>query len=192
MRFAIDTYEREIERYGGEYSIDWAEQLFSIDSESVLLLLRLLGRHCPLLRVELAVFGLDFLFQRLGCSTSQRLTFFKGIAPPRHESGSTFRERKRVLQALLGSRDDPSVAGTTRDISIALEKYAPAISDIGRRLRELEADGQMVLPLDAVFRSFAHMHCNRIGLDITTERLAYGLLARGYVTLKSLSKPDDI
>jgi thiopeptide-type bacteriocin biosynthesis protein len=190
MRFAIETYEREIERYGGEHSIDWAEQLFSHDSESALALLRLLDRQCPLLRVELAVLGLDFLFRGLGCSNAQRLAFFKGIAPPRQESGPAFRQRKRVLQAIVGSHEDSSVAETIRAFSSALERYGPAIFEIGRRLLELEAQGLLAVPLDDVFKSCAHMHCNRVGLDATAERLAYGLLARSYATLQTSSRPD--
>src|SRR5260370_9733860 len=118
MRFALDTYEREIERYGGVNSIDDAEKLFAYDSESILSILRFLGRDCPLRRVEFAVFGLDSLFQTLGCSSSERLVLFQSIAAPREESGKVYRERRQVLQTLAGSRSDPSRArliGTLRN-----------------------------------------------------------------------------
>jgi thiopeptide-type bacteriocin biosynthesis protein len=188
MRFALDTYEREIERYGGVTSIDDAEKLFAYDSEAILSILRLLGRDCPLRRVEFAVFGLDSLFQTLGCSSSDRLALFQSIAAPREESGAVYRERRATLQALAGSTCDPSVARSIDTIRSAVGTHASDLSEIGRHLRDFEQEGQLVRPLNSVFRSLAHMHCNRLGLDVAKEKLAYGLLTRGYDTLHAVSR----
>src|SRR5437879_4076445 len=35
LRFAFDTYDREIERYGGELGMEVAEKIFAVDSASV-------------------------------------------------------------------------------------------------------------------------------------------------------------
>lgn len=188
LRFAIDTYEPEIERYGGIDAIDLAEELFFLDSASVLALLRLLGPRCPLRRVELAVFGLDFLFGTLGCSPVQKRGLFKGMGAPRQESGPVFRERKGVLQALAGLHQDSSFSKIIDEMSRAVEPNAAAIEDVGARLRALEPEGRLVPALDAIYRSFAHMHCNRLGLDGATEKLAYGLLTRTYDTLRAFSE----
>jgi thiopeptide-type bacteriocin biosynthesis protein len=187
-RFAVDTYEREIDRYGGAHAIEIAEQLFCLDSESALGMLRLLGPRYPLRRVELALAGIDFLFQKMGYSSFDRLALFNGVAQFRHEASAVYRERKTVLQALIGGHDDPSLAEAIKSTFGVLEKNAPSISDLWCRLQQVNAEGRLTLSLDAVFKSFAHMHCNRMGLDMTDERLAYGLLVRSYDSLHAFSR----
>ncbi len=190
MRFAIDTYEREIERYGGLSSIENAERLFCFDSQAVVAMLRAAGADSPVRPVELAVFGLDSLFQKLGCNLEQRLALFKSVAAPREESGPIYRERKAILQTLGGAKLDSPFSGAIHKIKSALDQNSAAIADIGQRFRELDAQGGLARPLDNVFRSIAHMHCNRVGLDQPAERLAYGLLTRSYETSIALSKQN--
>jgi thiopeptide-type bacteriocin biosynthesis protein len=187
LRFAIDTYEPEIERYGGIEAIDLAEELFALDSELTLALLRFLDPQ-GLRRVELAVFGLNFLFEKLGWSLEDRRELFKGIAAPRMESGDEYRERKAVLQALVGWDDDLLLDKSVKEMARALEPVAAAIEDVGWRLRTLDQDGRLAPPLHFICRSFAHMHCNRLGLNGATERLAYGLLTRSYDALQARSR----
>jgi thiopeptide-type bacteriocin biosynthesis protein len=190
LRFAIDTYEPEIERYGGTAAIDLAEELFFLDSESVLRLQRFLGPGCPLSRVELAVYGLDFLSKNLGCEGAERRSLFKGIGAPRRESGRAFRERKRVLEALVGLRPERSLGNILDELSRAVEANAEAIHGVGSRFRALDREGRLATPLDAIYRSFAHMHCNRLGLDSANEKLAYGLLTRSYDALQAFSRQE--
>jgi thiopeptide-type bacteriocin biosynthesis protein len=192
LRFAIDTYEREIERYGGDDAIDIAEDLFSIDSESVLTLLRFLGPRSPLVRVDLAVFGLNYLLDSIGCSVAQRLALLKDISAPRRESGPVYRERKGVLQALVGLQHNSALARIINEMSHAMEPNTARILDIGWRFRALDECGELTLPLNAIFRSFAHMQCNRLGLDVTSEKLAYGLLMRSYEALHAISTEKNV
>jgi thiopeptide-type bacteriocin biosynthesis protein len=192
LRFCVDTYEREIERYGGDYAMESAERLFCADSESALEMLSFLGPESPLQRIELAVFGLDFLFRKLGCSAPERLALVEDMAAPRLLSGIEYRQRKAVLQAMFGIRHEPRLAKTIGGVLIALEKNAPAIAEVGRQLVELESEGNLSRPLDSIFRGFAHMACNRMGLDAASEKKAYGLLVRSYDTLHALSAPPQV
>jgi lantibiotic biosynthesis protein len=188
LRFTIDTYDREIERYGGLATIGSAERLFCIDSESVLTMLQHFSPACPLRRVELAVFSLAFLLGALGCSFEQRLTLFKGITALREESSAAYRERKAILQLPAGPPNDPAIARALTQLLRTLEANAPGISEIGRCFLELDAYERLAVPLPNILRSLAHMHCNRLGLDIATERLAYGLLTRAYDAWNAVSK----
>lgn len=187
QRFAIDTYEPEIERYGGIDAIDLAEELFSLDSELTLRLLRFIESH-GLRRVELTVFGLDFLFERLGCDFVRRRAILSPMTAARHESGAAYRERKWVFESLLGLRDVSPLADLISQMSRAVEPTGIAIADLGWKLRALNQEGRLTPPLDVICRSFAHMHCNRIGLDTTTEKLAYGLLMRSYDSLQAFPR----
>ena len=187
LRFAIDTYEPEIERYGGVDAIGLAEELFCLDSESVVGLLRLFGSQCPLRRVEVALFGLDFLFGTMGCSPVQKREIFKGMGAGGKESGPVYRERKRVLRVLMGLQQDSSLGKIIGEMSRAVEPNSAAIEDVGWRFRAMDPEGRLAPPLEAIYRSFAHMHCNRLGLDSATERLAYSLLTRSYEALRAVS-----
>jgi lantibiotic biosynthesis protein len=186
LRFAIDSYEREIERYGGGEGIGLAEELFFVNSESALALLPFLGSHSALLRVEAVVFSLDLLFEKLGCSALRRSELFKDTGA-RRESGIAYRRRKEVLQSLLGPRRGSPLSEVARDMLEAVEPALGAVAEIGRRLRALEDEGRLSLSLRAIYKSIAHMHCNRFSLDAANERLAYGLLTRTYAACQALS-----
>ena len=187
LRFAIDTYDREIERYGGMTTIGDVERLFSMDSESALTMLRVFGPSCALRRVELAVFGLAFLLEALGCSFEQRLRLFKSVNTLSEEAGAAYRERKKILQLPAGPSSDPAIARTVAQLLSTLRENASAIADIGSRLRDTDAEGCLDVPLPNVLRSLAHMHCNRLGLDSGSERLACALLTRAYEAWNAVS-----
>ena len=168
LRFSLDTYEREIERYGGEDAVDDAEALFYADSEAVADVLGVLPRS-SLRREELAVRGLDALFASLGCSRARRRTLLLAGAA-RKEAGPVYRERRDIiLQAL----DDPRGAASATIVAV------------GNKLEQLHSHERLTPAPDAIYRSFAHMHCNRLGLNAEAERLAYGLLVRAYDTLQA-------
>ena len=82
-RVALDTYEREVERYGGPESIDRAERAFAADSQAVADLLRLRARgRLRLERTLLAVTSLDLLLQGLGLPAAERLAWARGVRGP--------------------------------------------------------------------------------------------------------------
>jgi thiopeptide-type bacteriocin biosynthesis protein len=189
LHFAVDTYEREVERYGGNESISYAEELFYADSESAAEVLRLVKVDGDVSRVELAVIGLDALLEGLGCSRVRRRELLGQVAAPREQSGPAYRLRKDALVQALGADVSPSIyESTAQVVRRELEKHAPRVAAVAHRFAELQAQGSLMVPLDAIYRSFAHMHCNRLGLDVKTERLAYGLLVRSYDALRALSK----
>jgi lantibiotic biosynthesis protein len=67
-RFSWDTYNREVERYGGEESLRVCESIFSIDSEAVLRLLGSKETSGPDVMVAAAVAGVLGLWDALGMS----------------------------------------------------------------------------------------------------------------------------
>ena len=137
-------------------------------SEAVAGVLGLLSRS-PLSREELAVRGLDALFASLGCSRARRRSLLLASAA-RKEAGPVYRERRDII---LASLDDPCNAASA------------AIAAVGNKLEQLHLHERLTLAPDAIYRSFAHMHCNRLGLNAEAERLAYGLLVRAYDTLQA-------
>jgi hypothetical protein len=72
-RVQVDTYEREVERYGGALGIELAERVFHADSEAVLALAARLPEDARGdVRWRLAVLGMDRLLSDLGFDLETR------------------------------------------------------------------------------------------------------------------------
>src|SRR5207302_1496851 len=72
-RVQLDTYEREVERYGGEAGIALAERVFHADSDAALAIVRqLTGDAGADLRWRVALRGIDLLFDDLGLTLEQK------------------------------------------------------------------------------------------------------------------------
>lgn len=175
---AIETYERELERYGGERGAEVAEAVFGIDSRAACDLIRLdLNGATGVERELLCVLTLDRLLAGLCANRTDRLRWCAERVDSRHEVMSQWRENKRLLRTLLGSGG--------RELSPLLDRFVSELRPHGDRLAGLFASGEILWPrADDLYASFAHMHCNRmLGLDRDAERRVLGLLLR---TLESL------
>src|SRR5262249_27282430 len=76
-RVQFDTYEREVERYGGAAAIELAEQIFHADSDAVADVLKQRkseGAERPG-RLSLALLGADALLEDFGLDLPERLRY---------------------------------------------------------------------------------------------------------------------
>jgi len=187
-RFAVDTYEREVERYGGPEGMNAAEELFAADSRCVAGLLGSLREGLGLDRVGLAVVTVDDLLDALGLDPRRRLEWCGWRVADRPASGPEHRRRKVILRPLLA---DPgrlaSVPGGPEVLGRLAERRA-ALAPIAERLAALAAlDGP---PLRDLVASFVHLHCNRLlGTDPVAEGLVMGLLLRARESLDRAPLP---
>jgi thiopeptide-type bacteriocin biosynthesis protein len=178
-KLQLDTYEREVERYGGPLGIGLVERLFQADSEAVLEILDMLeGDEGADVRWRLAFYGVDALLNDLGLDAEAKLSvlgrmrqgFAQEFAGPADGDGKSakalqvqldqkFRAERPKLDPLLDAGGDPENA------------FAPALDVLGRRsranapileeLRRLEAAGKLQGKLADMAVSLAHMHVNR-------------------------------
>jgi lantibiotic biosynthesis protein len=179
-RFALDTYEREVERYGGEDGMLAAEAIFVADSPAVAGLLRL-SREGALTpdRTALAVLSIDDLLQSLGLDAELRAQVYRDAAPPARHDGEEYRRRKAELRQLLG-RAEP-VAQSPGDDALAelLRARRSALGPAAALLGSLERDGRLDRSRGQLCRSYIHLHANRLlGTDLQHERLVLQLLRR--------------
>src|SRR5262249_53168952 len=112
-RWQLDTYVREVERYGGERGIVLAERLFGVDSMSVLAMLAALPGDDGLeWRWKLALCGVDLLLDALGLSLEQKCTWareryaqfeveFQVDARLRRQLGEKYRAERHAIDGLL-------------------------------------------------------------------------------------------
>jgi thiopeptide-type bacteriocin biosynthesis protein len=184
-RFAFDTYEREVERYGGVEATIAAEELFAADSRAVVDLLACASRVD---RVVLTVLTIDDLLDSLSLDDSARLAWLKRTVTWRKESSDEYRARRDRLMTAL---HDPVQFNTS--IVGVLSRRRAALRQIASRLAKMELEGALTQPLSKLYESYIHMHCNRLWDDHTAERRALGLLlrTRDAIAHKRKACPDE-
>jgi thiopeptide-type bacteriocin biosynthesis protein len=192
QRFAFDTYDREIERYGGSAGMSAVEAIFTADSPAAVDLLAVLRKTAELDRLVLAVASIDDLLNSMGLDVSRRLAWYKARVKSPHSSGSDFRERKTTLRELFGSTDGiHKLAGSAEIMQIFAERQR-SLAPIAERLVILEDKRELNQSRDIIFQSVIHMHCNRLaGADRGIEERALGLLLRVHQSLDKAPLPSN-
>jgi lantibiotic biosynthesis protein len=191
-RLQLDTYEREVERYGGPEGIERAEALFAADSEAALELLRLCeGDTGAELRWQLTLKGIDLLLGDLGLPLAERA---RVVGSARDAFGAEFhvdksfeaklsarfRTERRTLEALLDAT--PSTEGPWREGLAVLQRRSERLVPVVSGLQSAWSKRRLTLPLEALAGSFLHMHVNRMMVDEARaqELVLYDFLARLY------------
>jgi class I lanthipeptide synthase len=191
-RIQLDTYEREVERYGGDRGAALAEQVFAADSEAVLTIIEPLSGDAGLdLRWRLAMRGMDLLFDDLGLTLVQRRSVARrarqgfgrefGIDGNfRGRVSQRYRAERARLEALLDpgqAPPEPLAAGLE-----ALRRRSLQLAPVTKELRRLSQAGHLSATLADIAVSYAHMHVNRLlrSAQRAQELVLYELLDRAY------------
>jgi thiopeptide-type bacteriocin biosynthesis protein len=191
-RVQLDTYEREVERYGGPDGIELAERLFHADSTAVLALADSVAADARGdVRWRLALFGMDLLFSDLGFDLATRRDVIRKVrdafvaefhpdASFKHQLSSKFRPERKGLEILLNqaaaANDDlaPELAILCR----RSDSLAPVVAELKSRAQA----GRLSLSLTELAPSYLHMHANRLlrSAHRAQELVLYDFLARLY------------
>ncbi|HEY6929878.1 MAG TPA: lantibiotic dehydratase [Thermoanaerobaculia bacterium] len=201
-RLQLDTYEREIKRYGGPEAMEIAERVFQVDSEAVMAILERLepGDAGADERWRLTLRSIDFLLQDCGIGPDEsrslidrlRKEFAKEMRVDdslKRSLGSRFRKESQSLQRLL----DPNLESSSSlapGIAVFRRRsrdLAPAI----RKLRALEKAGRLSQPISSIAASYIHMHVNRMLRSAARrhEVVLYDFLARLYESRAMRARP---
>jgi thiopeptide-type bacteriocin biosynthesis protein len=192
-RLTLDTYEREIERYGGPEAIELAERLFHADSEAALAIVeRLVPGDAGLdERWRLTFSGMDRLLADLGIDLEARARLLRSVANASakelgwdrradHWLGEKFRKERESLAGLLDrtrEAESPLAPGLR-----ALRRRSRAWRPAAVRLAVLEASGRLSSPRQELAKGYLHMHANRLlrSAQRPQEAVLYEFLARHY------------
>ena len=180
LRVGFDTYEREIERYGGSAAMQAAETLFAADSVAVVELLALAQDDLTTIdRTELALLSVDALLDGLGLDAARRLAWYRGQVGAKHRSGDDYRTRQSALRRLLGDRAGRLSGPGGQALERILAARSTALATVAARLRELDRADQLETPLERLCDSYVHLHTNRLlGAGPPAEQHVLGLLLR--------------
>jgi thiopeptide-type bacteriocin biosynthesis protein len=186
QRVQLDTYEREVERYGGLRGVVLAERLFHADSVAVAEWLRDGSEALaePAARRKLATLGVHRLLTALRLDAAARLavvTRLAGFARKEadlsdesiHGAAHSFRAHRPRLERMLV---DP--ASEVPWAVPALERRERALAPVVQALARAEAAGELAVPVALLAESYAHMHVNRV---LASEHAAQEFLVCDYL-----------
>jgi thiopeptide-type bacteriocin biosynthesis protein len=189
-RFQLDSYERELERYGGPLGTDLAEEAFWIDSEAVLALAPCCSAD-PELRWQLTAVGIERLLACLGLSFDQRAAFVGAAAEGlvhelgvtvevRRQIGDRYRRHERRLGELLWGTPDGHAARGLGVIEERSRRLAPVCDRLQDTLRRGTRD---IMAWPEVVSALPHLHAVRmLGHEARAQELVlYDFLHRQYV-----------
>jgi class I lanthipeptide synthase len=191
-RLQLDTYERELRRYGGDNAIELSEELFRHDSDTALGIVRTLwGDEGLDARWRLTLYGIDRLLDDFGLDVEHRRAWARscrdGFArefdvqgPAKRALGERYRAERKALEELLELEE-----GANHPLSPGvnlLRERSRRLAPVVERLREREQ--QLSVPLEGLLMSYAHMHANRLlrGAHRAQELVLYELLHRVYAS----------
>ena len=192
-RIEIDTYRREVERYGGPHAIALAEEVFHADSVAVLDLLQI--EQPPGIldeRLQIAILGCDALLNdfnysiqaKVACVAHLRRAYgveFKLDRDITARLATRFREWQTWLRQNVGApTGDRMSAGTA---SFALFGLRSAkVAPLCRRLAQLDQEDRLCTSLVSIHQSFLHMHLSRLMRSSLREHelIVYDFLDRHY------------
>lgn len=186
-RVQHDTYERELERYGGLHGVELAEELFCIDSETTLEILTLLEpARLAKARWLLALRGIDSLLASLGFELEQRVLVvtrardalgreFGANTAFYQQLGDRFRTHKLEISKLF----TPNGGADLAPLLVLIDDRSIRTRALGQRLRNIP---ELAASLDELSASYVHMHANRM-LNTAAkaqELVLYDMLRRYY------------
>lgn len=177
--FSIESYDREIERYGGVQGTEAAEKFFCLDSKMVTELQQCQNIDNVMVGLLSVLNLVDAFYQ----DPFEKLRFMRSLKgfESKQLASNYFRQHKNVLIELI-SDSDLSLGGGSlpyQEVKTILAANKPAMKRCASKLWELEKRLKLSQSLDSIVHSLIHMHCVRLfGLDRNTENLVRAILER--------------
>ncbi len=169
-RVVFDTYEREIERYGGEAGIDAAERYFWADSETIVQLLDpASGISSPERRWQAAIAGVDTLLSDLDLDLEAKLRLmqklreifgreFRVDAPFARQLAAKYRAVRPDLYRLLDRESSDASMGWLDAFADRSTRAQDALAGLHAAAHSETLD----VPIAVLAESYVHMHLNRL------------------------------
>ncbi|MBE0337783.1 lantibiotic dehydratase [Paenibacillus sp. 23TSA30-6] len=172
-RVVIDTYEPEIERYGGKEPMACAERMFSCDSEVAARLVHLIRFNQTSLQQDvIAILSVINLLSQFGYSEEDTFNLLNQHFDVKEYLDDFRKERKFFLQWMASDQENLNSIQSSRDsIESIFNMRKEAVARYNRVIHEQEAKGGATNTRDDIVYSVIHMHLNRLlGIDRDRER----------------------
>ena len=168
----LDTYHRDVSRFGGEEGTAVAEEIFCADSEAVVSILRELSEaELNEMRWQVALIGFDLLLSDLGLTRPQKIAALKTArddlaarlkADANLERQIALRYQSEVpsLRRILASKPEPGSA-LTRALAV-FQRRSKRLKDPCAKLVRLERGDRLSRPVADQAYSHIHLFANRL------------------------------
>jgi thiopeptide-type bacteriocin biosynthesis protein len=195
-RLALDTYEREVERFGGPEGIELAEQMFWIGSETALQVLDQLDGAAEA-RWLLALRGGDRVLDDLGFDLAGKVALcrelgdrlfreLRGEDKLRQSLGRRYRADRAKLDALWAPAEETEeteeeASGLGPALAI-LEQQAERARPVAAELLRRSREGRLTVAVPELAENFLHKNAERLFSTAIQahELVIYDLLHRFY------------
>jgi thiopeptide-type bacteriocin biosynthesis protein len=204
VRLTLDTYVREVERYG-RLTMENSETIFFVDSVAVVSCLNLLmSNKDETQRWQIALFGIDQLLNDFGYSLEDKcfllkklyssfLNEFAGneksdVGKLEFSLDKKYRSNaKKVHESILEMNNIKELNSVINFFSDRSTNYKPAIAEIKNKLSDQMNN---YFDLDYLISSYIHMFMNRLMLSRRREHelVVYHHLSKFYITAVAKSK----
>jgi len=190
----IDTYQREIERYG-EKTIELAEELFFIDSQLIVIFLSLIeGNEGEEIRWLFSLYAIDILLDNFNYSKENKLFLLEQLKTGfgnefgmnrnlKKQLDNKYRIERKKIETFLDLDKDTNSEYIL--ILESLEIYSHNLRPIAKRILQQKEN----LKLDNLISSFIHMTMNRLFVSKNRfhEMVVYDFLYRYYKSMVARS-----
>lgn len=192
VRWNLDTYQREVERYGGPLGMEMCEELFCADSAAALEIVEATeGNEGGEARWQLALRGCHTWLSDLGFDPAGRRDVARRISTAfaaefrvdsalRKQIGEKYRNQRQRIESLVcdgWSADHPLAEGFE-----ILARRSAAAQPTARRLLAAAKSSKLNISLPDLAASLLHMHVNRLlrAAHRAQELVLYCFLDRAY------------
>lgn len=171
VNLQVDTYKRELERYGNANMAN-SEQLFFYDSQTVVQLLDLLDLEDPeaaTYRWQMALVGVDCLLNDFGYDLPEKKRLMGNISAGFHREfgvekrvkkqlSDKFRTHRQTIQSLLSDIENTSLEPVAEIFKARSQHLEPVVALVAK----LEMNNQLEMDKDSLIGSYLHMFLNRL------------------------------
>ncbi len=172
--FVLAGYEREVERYGGDQLIEYAETYFCHDSSVTILLLNtILKKKTKLSEEVIAALSCIDILKGCNLNLEDQIFFFSSLGLHKEELKG-FRKWKdeliKLTEIILEEKRD--LFSESSFLLEAFEKRRASLVSFVSKMEEIKDKKLLTNTPQNIYGSILHMHCNRLGTEGKKEQKA--------------------
>lgn len=185
----IDTYEREIVRYGGTQLIENAEKYFFYDSRAVMKIIYM--QQLKKEKFNLEYIGVSFMtmaMEAFRLPLKEREELLSSISNQSLYRKEFQQDRKNLIAAVNSTKqweeirnkvDYPYVYDCLQELFVPLKEYANVVY-------QADQEGRLTNTVEDIMKSIIHMFCNRLVANNAWEKKIYALTRHATHCLKGM------
>nr|WP_315034212.1 lantibiotic dehydratase [uncultured Chryseobacterium sp.] len=182
-KLIVDTYKREIERYG-EIPLDYSESLFWQDSVCIASFIKdLTGNEGEIYRYKFALMNVDNLLNSFNYSLEEKKEILNNISTDFFNEHKEYFVQEKTLRQFLNNRYRELKYDITQTFNTDSETYQELAPYLSKRTKYIRKNSPLYKDsIDNLIYSYIHMTLNRLFLINPRhhELLVYHLLNKYY------------